>query len=130
MRSTKFQKWLIENLDKRNQRPVDLARLAGLETSAIGNFVNGRRTQPAVETCKAIAKAWNIPVEEVYRAAEILPEVTEPDAITEAILYAMKGLDNKEKQDILEYAKLRSRLAEHKDHHNTGNLRRTSENPA
>lgn len=109
----KFGKWLSNKLIDLDMKPADLTRLSGYDSGVLSNLINGRR-QPSVDTCKTIAKALNIPLEEVYRAANILPARPDIDAVTEAILTLLQDLQNGEKKDILEYAKLRHKLANEK----------------
>lgn len=117
-----FGTWLADKLVELDMKPADISRTTGMDSGVLSNIINGKRQQPSVETCKLLAKAMNIPLEEVYRAADILPEKQNYDPITEAVLNLMGTLDNKEKQDILEYARFRHKQADRNEAvHNTGN---------
>jgi transcriptional regulator with XRE-family HTH domain len=107
----KFGDWLSEQLKQRDMIPADLTRLTGLESGVLSNLINNKRSQPSVDTSKRIAKALNIPLEEVYRAADILPPQPDVDTIAEAILTLVLELKTEDKKDVLEYAKLRHKLA-------------------
>lgn len=111
MPNKKFGDWLSERLAERNMKPADITRATGLDSGVLSNIINNKRQQPSVDSCRAIAHALEIPLEEVYRAAGILDEKPNTDPITDAVLNLMGNLDTKEKQEILEYARLRSRLA-------------------
>jgi transcriptional regulator with XRE-family HTH domain len=125
----KFGDWLSEQLIQRDMKPADLTRLSGIESGVLSNLINNKRSQPRVETCMAIAKALNIPLEEVYRAAGILPPKPDIDVVTEAILALLLELKAEDKKDILEYARLRHKLATEKNNlasATKGNIRRTA----
>jgi hypothetical protein len=104
-----FGEWLIDQLAERDMKPADLIPY-GMSSAVSSNIINGKR-QPAVESCKIIAKALNIPLEEVYRAAEILPPKPDIDPISEKIMNLLLDLQREDKEDILEYARLRHKLA-------------------
>ena len=126
MTTKKFGEWLAEKLIERDMKPADLSRATGMDSAVISNLINSKRQQPAVESCKLIARALEIPLEEVYRAADILPPKPDVDPITEAVLNLMLTLDTNEKQDILEYVRLRSRLAADKNPINARNRKRAT----
>ena len=107
----KFGDWLSEQLTERNMKPADLTRLSGIDSGVLSNLINNKREQPHVDTCKAIAKALNLPLEQVYRAAGILPQKPDVDTISEAILTLVLELNSTDKKDVLEYARLRHKLA-------------------
>jgi transcriptional regulator with XRE-family HTH domain len=108
-----FGTWLSEKLDELKMIPADVTRATGLDSGVLSNIINNRR-MPSVDTCKALAKAMNIPLEEVYRAADILPQKPSVDAISEAVLHIVLSLPTEDRKDILEYARLRHKLATEK----------------
>ena len=67
-----FIEWLNEELQKRDWSQRELARRSGLSSSSVHHVFQGRR-DPGTKFCKAIAKALHIPVEDVYREANLLP---------------------------------------------------------
>jgi transcriptional regulator with XRE-family HTH domain len=121
----KFGDWLSEKLIELEMKPADLARATGMDSAVVSNLVNNKRQQPAVESCKLIAKALNIPLEEVYRAADILPPKPNADAITDAVINLMQNLERADKEDILEYARLRHKLAAERSNVKTDTKRAT-----
>lgn len=125
---TLFGDWLQSQLDERDMSQADLARRMGKKTGVISNLINNKRHLPSVESCQLISRALNIPLEEVYRAANILPETEQTDALTEAIVYMVRNLDPEERQEILDYVKYKSER-QSKDPHpfNTRNSKRTVE---
>ena len=74
MPNKKFGDWLSEKLAERNLKPADITRATGLDSGVLSNIINNKRQQPSVDSCRAIAHALEIPLEEVYRAAGILDE--------------------------------------------------------
>lgn len=106
-----FGDWLTEKLEERNMKPADLSRASGMDSAVVSNIINNKRQQPAVESCKLIAKALNIPLEEVYRAANILPPAPTIDSLTETVIHLMLEMPRSDKEDVLAYTRLRHQLA-------------------
>jgi transcriptional regulator with XRE-family HTH domain len=69
---TAFTEWLEQELKNREWRPADLAREARLGDATLSRIINGVRN-PGASVCRAIAAAFVIPPEEVFRHAELLP---------------------------------------------------------
>jgi transcriptional regulator with XRE-family HTH domain len=64
--------FLEAELVRRNWRPADLARAAGVPDATISHILNGsRRAGP--EVCNALARALDEPPERVFRLAGLLP---------------------------------------------------------
>lgn len=105
-----FPKWLQKQMDDRGWGQADLANRAGINRQVIWGWLN-RRKKPNEDILKKIAKAFNISIEEIYQAAGMLPPEAEPDLLTKAIMYFVHDLDNEEKNEVLEYVKLRRRLS-------------------
>lgn len=106
-----FPQWLQSKMDEREWGQSDLAHKARINRQVIWGYLNRKRGKPDEDQLKAIAKALEIPVEEIYRAAGILPPEPEPDLLTKAIMYLVRDLENDEKNEILEYVKLRRRIS-------------------
>jgi transcriptional regulator with XRE-family HTH domain len=128
MRKLDFGTWLEGELEKRNMKPADLARSAGLDQGVISNLINNKRNA-GVDSCKAIARSFKIPVTEVLRAAGIIDPEPDNDPIIDNITNLLMDLDTEDKRDVLEYAKLRHNLAEQKPH-NARNSKRVPRRPA
>jgi transcriptional regulator with XRE-family HTH domain len=111
----KFGDWLSDQLKERDMIPADLTRLTGLESGVLSNLINNKRGQPSVDTSKRIAKALNLPLEEVYRAADILPPKPDIDVISQRILNMLLDLPSEDKKDILAYVELRQQLANERE---------------
>lgn len=96
--------WLENELEKRGWSQTRLAKLSGVTRQAINAYVKQRRVTPDRDTLQGIARAFNMPVVDVYRRAGILPEQTKPiDSVSEAIVHHLKGMTDKQKRDVLEY---------------------------
>jgi transcriptional regulator with XRE-family HTH domain len=69
--------WIEEQLQKRDWRPADLARVAGIKDATLSRILNETR-QAGPDVCNAIAKALDEPPEKVFRLAGILPPLPPP----------------------------------------------------
>lgn len=99
----KFSSWLKDELKARNMKQADLARASHLDTAVISNLINDKRG-PGDETCTAIANAFGLPVEHVYRAAGLLPDLPTPrDQYEEIIRYRLSVLDDSQLENVLRY---------------------------
>jgi len=87
---------------------ADLARASGITRGGVSNLLNQVR-KPDPDTCNAIAKAFNLPVETVFRAAGLLPPPpsNEPPTLAEWIEIFMQA-DEKTREDLLNYAQYRA----------------------
>lgn len=98
-----FGDWILERLKEKKWRQADLARAANLDTAVISNLINSKRG-PGEDTCKAIARALDLPPETVFRAAGLLPELPSIDqARMEIFLYKFAELPPEKQEQVLEY---------------------------
>ena len=75
-----FFDWLDEELDQRNWVRADLAKRAKISESGLSMAYSGKRgIGPNMLT--AIAGALNLPEEDVFRAAGLLPPSRNPDEL-------------------------------------------------
>jgi DNA-binding XRE family transcriptional regulator len=123
-----FGDWLLDQLRQRDMRPADLGRVTGLESSVMSNLINHRR-HPAIETCKTISRALGIPLEDVYRAAGYLPPKPESNPVINTILHLVSELDDRDREDVLEYVRLRWKLSVERDN-NRKTAKGSSKRPA
>lgn len=108
----KFNDWLLDKLQKIDWSQADLARASGLTTASISKYVGGRI--PDESALKKIAKAFNLPPETVFRAAGILPPVSELDATREEIIELTSHMSREEQREVLEYIRWRKSIEEKK----------------
>jgi transcriptional regulator with XRE-family HTH domain len=73
-----FAEWLVFEALARDWTQADLARKSGLNRAVISKILSDK-SDPSPETCKALARALKLPIEEVYRAAGLLPPIPEAD---------------------------------------------------
>lgn len=113
-----FGNWLLELLQEENMSQSELARLANLSKGTISNLINGIKT-PSQETLTAIARALKLPPETVFRAAGLLPPQSPESEVIQQAAHLMLDLPEQEQLDILEFIKLRHRLAEERGKNGT-----------
>lgn len=124
---TNFSDWLLEEMNKRGWSQADLARASGLNRQSVSDYVNLRRTNPEPEALVSLANAFKLPPETVFRAAGLLPQQTEETEIIQQISHLTKELPQYEQQDILEFIKMRHRLAKERGNNES---KRTRNKPA
>jgi DNA-binding XRE family transcriptional regulator len=72
-----FMEWLDKQRKKRGWTRAKLARVAGVSPTIIYFIARGKRV-PGSFLCNGLAKALNLPREEVYRAAGLLEPIYHP----------------------------------------------------
>lgn len=107
----RFSDWLLKELKTRDMTQSELAHMAGLGSGTISNIMIGKR-QVGQDTLVKIAHALKLPPETVFRAAGLLPPESQTTELIEQIAHLTEELPEQEQQDILEFVKLRHRLAE------------------
>ena len=95
-----IQNWIIEEVDKRGWSYNELARRADLAPSTV-SMVLSRQRRPGEHFCKGIARAFNVPVETVFRYAGILKPIPDLDANAEAMLHLFRNLPLDEQDRVL-----------------------------
>lgn len=105
-----FADWLTEQMNKKKWSNADLANAAGINRQVVWGWLN-RGKQPTKEMLQAVAKALGIPIEQVYRAADILPPIKEDDEWIERIKNSVDQLPPEQKELVYEYAEMLKRLA-------------------
>jgi transcriptional regulator with XRE-family HTH domain len=89
--SHKFKDWLLHEMDKRGWSQSDLARSADLNRAVIHKLLNGQST-PRPATLAALARAFRIPIERIFRIAGLLPEIPESESLIEEVNYQFRQL--------------------------------------
>jgi transcriptional regulator with XRE-family HTH domain len=109
--------WLNAEIATRRWSQSDLARKSGLNRSVI-NKILSESSKPTPETCLALADALKIPVIQIYRITGLLPPEPKEDPLVQLITYLSEKLPTEEdKQDAVEYMRLRLRIAEERGKH-------------
>lgn len=106
-----FENWLSNEMEKNGWSQSDLARESGLSQAQISRVANGLRP-PGNDFCTAVAKALKYPVENVMRAAGLLPSVPESTQQEADLLYLYRSLPANEKADLLRYIRIRLAMSE------------------
>ncbi|MEW5829096.1 MAG: helix-turn-helix transcriptional regulator [Chloroflexota bacterium] len=75
-------------MNKRQWSQSDLARAADLSRAVINKLLN-EKTYPRPTTLAAIARAFKIPTETAYRAAGLLPRVSESETFEAEIAHKL-----------------------------------------
>src|SRR5262245_30019873 len=89
----RFRDWLLIEMGKRSWSQSDLARSAELNRAVINKLLNGQCT-PRPETLEAIAQAFNIPTERIFRVAGLLPDIPEQESYIEEVMFHLRQLRN------------------------------------
>jgi transcriptional regulator with XRE-family HTH domain len=98
-----FLTWLNKNLEENNLSQSEASRRAGLNQNAISDIVNGRVREVSLRTCKALARLFNAPLEEVLRLAGHI-EYSEDMALQE-LMEVARSLRPEDRRELLEYAR-------------------------
>lgn len=105
-----FASWLQAQLDEKGWSQSELARRAGLGTekrAMISGYLSRKRVRPEEDTLQAIAKAFGLPPEIVYRAAGIKLSIPDVDETVEKILHETQDLTNIEKEEVLAFIRMK-----------------------
>lgn len=92
--------WMLEELNRRNWNPADLAKASGMSTGALSNIMNGKR-KPGPKTLKAIARALGEPLDKIFRLAGLLLPEAEKSAEEDDLLYIFRQLSKEQKQIVM-----------------------------
>lgn len=99
-----FMEWLQSELDKRNWSSYELTKRAGLSHSVMSKARLDK--QPlGWEACAKIAKALDMPPEEVLRRAGYLPPVPTAEAELEELAHLFSQLSLDDRKRILSIAR-------------------------
>jgi transcriptional regulator with XRE-family HTH domain len=110
-----FSEWLKDQMNQRGIRSnAELARLANLgkdgRTVVWGWLKLGK--QPSEESLQKLARALKMDVQEVYRAAGILPPKLESDEWIERIQHTVNQLPENERELVYRYAEMLREMLE------------------
>lgn len=91
--SHKLKDWLLHEMDKRGWSQSDLARSADLNRAVINKLLSGQST-PRPSTLAALARAFKVPVERLYRVCGLLPEIPESESLIEEFNFHLRQLQS------------------------------------
>lgn len=99
MRSDEFSNWLREELDRRGWTQAKLAGLMGMSPAQVTRIMSGERGI-GEQSLTAIAKAFRIPPEEVYRAAGLLPARAGHDELVDRAEHMLRSFKTEQYRQI------------------------------
>lgn len=94
-----FQNWLQAELNLRNLTPNRLAKIAGISHSVFSRVREGKL--PKWKTCIKIAAALDVDPADVFRAAALLPPISEKEEFTNQVLYIYDKVSPEKKRLII-----------------------------
>jgi transcriptional regulator with XRE-family HTH domain len=102
--SDKLADYINRELNARQWSVRELARRSGLAHTTI-NDVTALRSNPGLEFCRSIARAFNVPPEQVLRLAGLLPPVPEETVTIAELVFLANQLPLDEQEKLVQIAK-------------------------
>jgi len=99
-----FVSWLRSELELRGWDQAELARRSSVTTAQISRIISGERRAGA-EVCRKIARALQLPIEEVYRKSGLLPSKGIQPAGSEELLFLFKEMGDDDRRRLLALAR-------------------------
>jgi transcriptional regulator with XRE-family HTH domain len=109
MEKIDFADWLRAEIEERGWSQSDLARTSKISPTQIARILS-RERNAGNEAIVAIAHAFKLPPEQVYRAAGILPPAPEINEIIEQILHETQDMPEMDQQEILAFIRMKNNL--------------------
>lgn len=106
-----FGKWLKDQIDTIGLTQGEFANRIGIQQSQVSRIISGERGT-TIEVLEGIARVLRLPPEAVFNAAVGKITENEKTELIRQITYLSAELSLQEQEDILEFVKLRHRLAE------------------
>ena len=88
-----FGAWLLQELERREMSQSELSRVSGLSRGTLSNLISGTRGR-GPDSIEAIARAFKMPPEHVFRMAGLLPQKADTDEWVEEMNHKMGLLDH------------------------------------
>lgn len=98
-----FGEWLREQIKKSGNTQVEFSRKIGITQSQLSRMLSGERGT-SNETLESIARILRIPIEEIFRKADILPSTQINTEYQERLAYIFDQLPTTEKKMLVDYA--------------------------
>lgn len=86
-----FVTWLNQEIEDRGWTYADVARQGGISKSMISRVVSGQN-RPGPDFCKAVARAFRVPDEQVFRRAGLLDPLLPPVAEEQEAIRILRKL--------------------------------------
>lgn len=110
-----FVDWLVDELKARNVSQAELAKRSGMSQASISLVISGKRN-PGIDFCNAVAKALNIPTEEVLSSAGLLPKKSIRTALIDRMVELFSNFSVEEQEAYLEEMDFRLERKRRKDY--------------
>lgn len=102
-----FIEWINKQNKKRGWNNSELARQSGLAPSTVSMALGGQ-TNPGLDFCVGVARAYGLPPEKVLRQAGLLPLIPEvEDYEIQRLIDLARSMPEDERKLVLEYAEWR-----------------------
>lgn len=115
-----FSFWLKSQMDEREWSQADLARRSKISPPHIARLLSDTRALGNNGAAK-LAKAFNMPVEIIYREAGMLPPQMENQYLYERVVHLFNQLSKSDQMEIIEYLEMKIRFAEKRKFINSTN---------
>lgn len=121
-----FTEWLQQELESRQWSGSELARRAKVSQASVSLVLNGQR-QPGTDFCDAVASAFRMSSEVVYRRAGLLPPAPKQDEKRQELVHLFEMMSEENRNDQLDYARMKLEKQEREDKNKkNGKTNRTS----
>lgn len=116
-----FVEFFNKELKMRNAGVREAARIIGVSHPTISDIVTYGKA-PSFDTCVAIAKAFNLPEENILRMAGLLKSKPRESMMIEEISFIFDSLPEQDREEILQIARMKLSLKERRrGAHEAGN---------
>ena len=102
MNDVTFPKWIKSQLESKGMTQADLVKSSGLSNAQISRIVNSH-SQPTAESLILIARGLQLPANEVFQAAGLLPSATEITHLMERAIYYLSHLHPDDQERVVLY---------------------------
>ena len=125
-----FTDWLDNELNKRHWNRAELARQINMTEPALSHIYSDdpkSKRKPGVDMCRAIAKAFGMPPEMVFRQAGLLPSIEADTSQYEELKHWFSQMSEDERDLFLQQGRL---LIEHRNRTKPKRKRQQQDDPA
>lgn len=98
--TTELINWIDRELEERGWSMRELSRRSGMSHGTISDVLNDR-TNPGLDFCVGVARALDVPPENVLRMAGLIPRRTTRRELIDEILYHFEGLSEDDQLRII-----------------------------
>lgn len=92
-----FAAWLNRELDNRGWSRSEAARRGEFSASMLDKVISGY-SQPGLDFCNGVARAFKLPLEDILRKAGILPPINRRDGTLASLIRRIEGLPSDTRQ--------------------------------